>query len=276
MPSASDHLHIADHVECSVTGESLEDILRTGPIAPTRVLEISIQIAEALEPKHAAGLIHGHITAAEVFLEHSGRVSLRHRFRPGSAQEEQMAFGRLLSSALDGATTALPPLRWTIDRLLADKPEDRYASTRDLYLELRAIRDRLPQTETSAKAPALPSNTWMNAKPAHNRHAFIALPITLVCCCVVIVLLMSHSPLPKRGKVSLQSFPVWSSDGRRILFVKAVNGVDQVFVQSSDGAPPVQLTHSPEPSANPRWVPDGSAVVFERAGKSSTVSFLKP
>ena len=42
----------------------------------------------------------------------------------------------------------LPPtvpasLRWIVERLLANDPSERYESTRDLYRELRQIRDRL-------------------------------------------------------------------------------------------------------------------------------------
>ena len=271
--SASDHLHIADRVRNRVDGESMEDILRTGPIAPTRLLEIAIQIAQALELKHAAGLVHGQITAAEVLLGRGGRVFLRHpnRVRKGSVQEEQRDLGRLLDKALQSAANPIAPLRWTIDRLLAEKPEDRYASTRDLYLELCSIRDRLPKIHPLV----LPSATWA-AAPAETRRPFLALPLTLVCCCIAIFFLMTHTPLPKRSKVSLQSFPVWSADGRRILFVKAVNGVEHVFIQSFDDGPPVQLTHGPAPGANPRWTPDGSAVVFEQSGKSSTLAIPVP
>ena len=35
------------------------------------------------------------------------------------------------------------PLRWIVERLLAKDPSDRYESTRDLYRELRQIRDGL-------------------------------------------------------------------------------------------------------------------------------------
>ena len=37
------------------------------------------------------------------------------------------------------------PLRWSIDRCLAKDPADRYDSTRDLYRELRGLRDHLSE-----------------------------------------------------------------------------------------------------------------------------------
>ena len=42
-----------------------------------------------------------------------------------------------------------PPLRWAIDRCLAKEPTQRYESTRDLYHDLRALRDHLSEAYTS-------------------------------------------------------------------------------------------------------------------------------
>ena len=38
------------------------------------------------------------------------------------------------------------PLRWVIERLMAKEPAERYDSTRDLYRELKQIRDRLSES----------------------------------------------------------------------------------------------------------------------------------
>src|SRR5262249_34199875 len=48
-------------------------------------------------------------------------------------------------------------LRWVLERCLAKEPVDRYESTRDLYRDLRSLRDHLSQgssTQISAVAPA--------------------------------------------------------------------------------------------------------------------------
>src|SRR5215831_5947916 len=48
-----------------------------------------------------------------------------------------------------------PPLRWTIERCLAKEPRDRYESSRDLFQELRFLRDHLAEaTLTSSIAIA--------------------------------------------------------------------------------------------------------------------------
>src|SRR5262245_37930873 len=65
----------------------------------------------------------------------------RPAFRRQSAAETMTAIIREDPEPLPASIP--PPLRWVIDRLLAKDPVDRYDSTRDLYRELRQIRDRL-------------------------------------------------------------------------------------------------------------------------------------
>src|SRR5277367_2955649 len=58
-----------------------------------------------------------------------------------------------------------PPLRWIVDRCLAKEPEQRYESTRDLFRELRNIRDHFSEAHTSAlfapiAFPKKPRSRW--------------------------------------------------------------------------------------------------------------------
>jgi serine/threonine protein kinase len=60
---------------------------------------------------------------------------------------------------------AIPaPLRWTIERCLSKDPEQRYHSTRDLYLELRQMPARLSGTVIAAAPTSgrrLPAAMWL-------------------------------------------------------------------------------------------------------------------
>ncbi len=47
-----------------------------------------------------------------------------------------------------------PPVRWIVERCLAKEPAERYASTLDLARELRSLRERLPEVDSSAPGRA--------------------------------------------------------------------------------------------------------------------------
>ena len=64
----------------------------------------------------------------------------RRAFQRGSKAESMTAVIREEADPLPATVPA--PLRWIVERLLAKDPSDRYESTRDLYRELRQVRDR--------------------------------------------------------------------------------------------------------------------------------------
>src|SRR4051794_4377098 len=75
----------------------------------------------------------------------------RRAFPRNSAAETMTA---IIREDVEPLPATLPaPLRWIIERLLAKEPSDRYESTRDLYRELRQIRDRFSEsTATGVQA----------------------------------------------------------------------------------------------------------------------------
>src|SRR5262249_53044447 len=59
-----------------------------------------------------------------------------------------------------------PPLSWCVDRRLAKDRDRRYASTRDLVLDLKSILERLPQLtalQFSGPGAAEPRKRWKSA-----------------------------------------------------------------------------------------------------------------
>jgi eukaryotic-like serine/threonine-protein kinase len=63
------------------------------------------------------------------------------------------------------------PLRWTIERCLAKDPQHRYGDTRDLYLELRHLRDHISEAVTSGGARPV------EAPPPRRRWIWVAGPV---------------------------------------------------------------------------------------------------
>lgn len=58
------------------------------------------------------------------------------------------------------------------------------------------------------------------------------------------------------------SQPAWSPDGKKLAFVRAVDGKPQVFLLPMDGGEPVQFTHYKYGAGTPKWSPDGKAILF--------------
>jgi dipeptidyl aminopeptidase/acylaminoacyl peptidase len=61
------------------------------------------------------------------------------------------------------------------------------------------------------------------------------------------------------------STPVPSPDGRRVAFVSDRDGWDHLYVASTDGGAPTQVTHGRFEVRNPAWSPDGKRIAFDHS-----------
>lgn len=63
---------------------------------------------------------------------------------------------------------------------------------------------------------------------------------------------------------SKDSSPVWSPDGRRILFTSTRGGDSDLYIMNADGSGQTRLTTLPGAENNPVFSPDGSKMIFYR------------
>ena len=63
--------------------------------------------------------------------------------------------------------------------------------------------------------------------------------------------------------------PVFSPNGKKIVFVSELDGNSEVYLMNSDGTNLVRLTRNAAEDISPRWSPDGSRIIFSsnRHGK---------
>lgn len=161
--------------------------------------------------------------------------------------------------------TVPAPLRWVIDRLLAKDPADRYDSTRDLYRELRQLRDHYTgsiSAQQIAAAPARSRRPW----PVLSLAGLVGLALGIVLAAWLSAPaqsgLSNYKFTPITRQEATEAYPAWSPDGKSIAYLTSVHGVSQVFTKVIASTEIAQLTHSVQNCANPFWSPDGASVYY--------------
>jgi len=190
-------------------------------------------------------------------------------FRRGSAPETMAAIIREEAAPLPASVPA--PLRWAIERLLAKEPSERYDSTRDLYRELKQLRDRLSESVSAAQAVASASG---------EKRSRLFAPLAAGVVCLIAGAAAASFLLPQtaggpdlsrykftaltRGETS-EGDPNWSPDGKSIAYEARTRGIMQVFTRAL-GSDAAQLTRAEEDCAYPFWSPDGAIVYYLSGG----------
>ena len=99
----SEHFIIMELLE----GESLSDLIRRGPIDVDQVLNLAVQIVDALESAHSRGIVHRDLKPANIFVTSRGQAKILdfglakidHQQKPDAASNVQTAIADGLTSA---------------------------------------------------------------------------------------------------------------------------------------------------------------------------------
>jgi len=188
-------------------------------------------------------------------------------FERETAPETLTAILREEAPHLDPSVPA--PIRWIIERLLAKEPEDRYTSTRDFFRDIRTVRDRLAEVQTSSGRT---HPVVEQPRERKTRLLYLALAaFALVVAGYTLGRLLTHpAPDPARLRFTpltrdetTEGFPVWSPDAQVIAYNTVIRGVNQIFTRSV-GAPMSQQLTTVDVGARPQfWSPDGTQIYFE-------------
>jgi eukaryotic-like serine/threonine-protein kinase len=188
-------------------------------------------------------------------------------FRRGSMAETMAA---IIREDPDPLPAAVPlPLRWVIERLLSKDPAERYDSTRDLYRELRQIRERLSETSSSSVAPSAPA-----AKPP-KRIAPRLLPVAAGAAGLIVGAALALHFAPRSGpdlaaykltpiarEEAEEHNPIWSPDGKSIVYSMRVHGIMQVFTKAIGSSEASQLTKCERDCIPAFWARDGATIYY--------------
>ena len=162
------------------------------------------------------------------------------------------------------------PLRWTTERCLAKEPRDRYESSRDLFQELRHLRDHLAEATLTSSVAIAPVAAPRRRTPWKIPAAFAA----GVLCALLFFIWRAGPQAPDQSKYRFTPFSfesggqnnaVWSPDGKAVAY-SARQGREpyQVYLRYLDSPTPVQLTHTAESASVKNWSADGKHVLFIR------------
>ena len=196
----------------------------------------------------------------------------RRAFHRGSTAETMTAIIREDPDPLPASTPA--PLRWVIERLLAKDPAGRYDSTRDLYRELRLIRERLSEASGSATAVVEPTRARRRGGRGMELAAGVLAGVMLGSALAWLAL----GRTPAAADLSALRFtaiatepveetaPSWAPDGKSIAYVALAGGEPQIFTRAVGGGDAAQITRGTPGATNPSWSPDGSAIYFNSDG----------
>lgn len=158
-------------------------------------------------------------------------------------------------------------LRWTVERCLAKDPEQRYDSTRDLYRELRQIRDHRTVDRSGVHSAAAPRRV------AKRGVAMAAAALLLLAGGSAgawwLFNRSVHVPQwtgSQLGGPGIAMRPAVSPDGHLLAFSAMVDGQTQLAVMDPGSGSWTVLTHdrSNGMEAQASWSPDGSRIYFDR------------
>ncbi len=162
------------------------------------------------------------------------------------------------------------PLHWAIDRCLAKEPADRYESTRDLFQDLRNIRDHATRSSVVSGPAALPA-----ARPRRRiRWVFPVVGTVGLVAAFALGRYFAGPRFPDQSRYLYtpfafdpggQSSPVWSPDGKSVAYAGHPDGAagpSQVLVRDLDSPMPRRITRLAEDAVPIAWAPDSKRVLF--------------
>ena len=160
------------------------------------------------------------------------------------------------------AAAAAPALERTVRHCLEKKPDERFQNARDLIFHL--------ESRTAESGPvAMAGRRPLARRTLLAGATLLALAGAAAIGALVARWLMSPPPAtnvhrvrPITSFVGLEESSAISPDGNMVAFTAPQNGRRQVFIRFLKGGQPLPVTSDQADHQLPRWLPDGSSLIY--------------
>jgi predicted Ser/Thr protein kinase len=177
--------------------------------------------------------------------------------------------------------TKMPvPLKWLVERCLEKEPTRRFDSSRDLYRQLRTLRDHFSEAFSSSGGMQLVLSEHAAAQAGAQRRGF-GMRATLALAVLAAALAGASAWWLHPAGVNLSDyrytpfavnagFPLWSPDGKMAAYAGDVGDGQELFLRTLDSPSPQQLTRDDAERVRPlAWTPDSAHILYSQRSRGS-------
>jgi len=199
-------------------------------------------------------------------------LSGKQAFARDSAVETMAAIVRDEPAPLDAKVPTA--LRWIVERCLEKDPAQRYDSTKDLYQQLRMLRDHFSEIASGSRISGGVGELPSAAVPGRGMPWAAAVAGILVALALGGAVAWWMKPARRHldhykftpFAVEAYGQAVWSKDGKSVAYMGKIGTAYEMFVHDLDSATPQQLTQMAGMNLPLGWSADGAHLIFIHRG----------
>jgi Tol biopolymer transport system component len=256
------------------SGSAMEETLLTTAVSENLTgAGVVLGTAAYMSPEQAKGLeADYHSDQFSFGLICYEMLNGKQAFVRDSAVETMAAIVRDEPAPLDAKVPTA--LRWIVERCLEKDPAQRYDSTKDLYQQLRILRDHFSEVASSS---GISTGVGELQGVAVTRRG---MPWAAAIAGILVALAIGGGAAwlakPARRNLDRYKFTpfaveayghaVWSRDGKSVAYMGKIGKVYEVFVRDLDAPTPQQVTQLGGTNLPLGWSADGAHIIFLHRG----------
>lgn len=178
----------------------------------------------------------------------------------------------IVRDEVEPLTVKIPvPLKWLVERCLEKDPSRRFDSSRDLYQQLRTLRDHFSEAFSSSMQAVSPEVAAAQQAGAKRKGFGVGVTLALMILAAALAGAVAWWLHPKGVQLLDYKYspfavnahnPLWSPDGKMAVYSGEVGDYEQLFLRTLDSPTPQQLTRSVGSVLPLGWSPDSTHIFY--------------